>query len=406
MTTTVTVRLPRLHQGQQRIKAELSRFNVVDCGRRFGKTTLGIDLVTPILAGRPVGWFSPTYKMMLEVWRELSNIFQPVVARASMQERRLELITGGVLEMWSLENQDAARGRKYQRVIIDEAAMVAGLETAWQAAIRPTLTDYEGDAFFLSTPKGHNFFKTLFDYGQDPLRSEWRSWQMPTLANPFIKPAEVEAARLELPERVFRQEYLAEFLANGSFFVNVDGCATAQVEAIGRPGDRYVIGVDWARASGGDYTVFAVVNATTRRMAALVRLNGVDFVSQQQRLAAVWQAFNRAEILAEYNSIGGPQIEALQAAGLPVTGFTTTAGSKHQIISALHLALERGDLQILAEPVLINELKAFEARQRAGLPVYGAPAGQHDDCVMALALAWWPVGKPAVALGSAWRGNS
>ena len=227
--TTLTLNLPKPHPGQIAVISYKARFNVMACGRRFGKTTLGIDrIIRPMLDGRPVGWFSPTYKMLADVWREMKEVLQPVTRQKSEQEKRIEIITGGVLDMWSLDRPDAARGRKYARAVIDEAAMVPKLQEAWQEAIRPTLTDYAGDAFFLSTPKGLNYFKALFDYGNDPARQEWASWQLPTAANPFISPVEIDAARYELPERVFRQEYLAQFVEEANLFRNVTACATAR----------------------------------------------------------------------------------------------------------------------------------------------------------------------------------
>jgi len=119
------------------------------------------------------------------VWQELKAILEPIVANKSEQERRIELITKGSIEMWSLDSMDTARGRGYALVVLDEAAMAPNLETVWTAAIRPMLTDEQGDAWFLSTPKGMNYFKTLFDRGQDPANREWASWQMPTSENPI-----------------------------------------------------------------------------------------------------------------------------------------------------------------------------------------------------------------------------
>lgn len=212
---TLTIKLPRPHPGQRRVLDEARRFNVVDCGRRFGKTLLGEDrLIAAALDGQPVAWFAPTYKMMTEVWRDLRNALAPVTARVIAQEHRLELVTGGVIDMWSLDTPGTARGRKYKRVVIDESAMVRELEDAWQQVIRPTLTDLAGDAWFLSTPKGFNFFWTLYERGQDPRFPDYASWQMPTSANPYINPTELEAARGELPDAAFRQEYLADFTAD------------------------------------------------------------------------------------------------------------------------------------------------------------------------------------------------
>jgi hypothetical protein len=86
--------------------------------------------------------------------------------------------------------------------------------------------------------------------------------------------------------------------------------------------------------------------------------------------------------------MGGPQVEALQAAGLPVHSFTTTAASKHEIMTGLSLAFERGDIKIFDDPILIAEVESYEQTQRAGIPGYGAPEGMHDDTVMALAICW------------------
>ena len=91
-----------------------------------------------------------------------------------------------------------------------------GLGDAWQKVIRPMLTDLRGDGWFLSTPKGHNFFWELYCKGQDPLQKDWGAWRMPTSANPYILESEIEDARLMLPEIVFAQEYMAEFIEVGA----------------------------------------------------------------------------------------------------------------------------------------------------------------------------------------------
>ncbi len=205
------------HQAQTQIIDSHARFNVLACGRRFGKTALGIELAERVaLQGQPVGWFSPTYKFLSEAWRDIKLSLAPVTRFKSETEHRLELIDGGVLECWSLDDPDAGRGRKYARVIVDEAAMVRQLEDAWSESIRPTLTDLEGDAWFMSTPKGFNYFHTLFERGRDPESPQYASWQMPSSSNPYLPPAELEAARAELPERVFRQEYEASFVDDAS----------------------------------------------------------------------------------------------------------------------------------------------------------------------------------------------
>lgn len=168
------------------------------------------------MRGYPVGWFNPTYKLLSEAWRDLKRTLEPVTRSRSETEHRIELITGGVVECWTLEDASAGRGRKYKRAVFDEAAMARNLEESWEQAVRPTLTDYLGDAWFLSTPKGFNFFHTLFERGQNPAFPDYASWQMPSSTNPYLASSELASARIELPERVYRQEYEASFVDDAS----------------------------------------------------------------------------------------------------------------------------------------------------------------------------------------------
>ncbi len=382
--------LPELHPGQSRIVSEARRFNALSCGRRFGKTTLGIDLlIDRALDGMPVVWFSPTYKMLTEVWREATITTKPVQARVSAQEHRIELITGGVLEMWSLDNPDSSRGRKYARAVVDEAAMIAGLGEAWQAVIRPTLTDYKGDGYLLSTPKGLNFFHECFARGQDAAYSDWMSWQMPTTANPYIDPAEVEAARQELPEMVFRQEYLAEFLQNeGAVFRNIAACLNAPATTpASHKGHKIVLGVDWGQKN--DFTVACYLCADCNQEVELDRFNKIEWAFQRQRIHAGYHKWGVQKGLVELNSIGSPNFEALRPDCPTLRGFETTASSKPPLIQSLALALERIEVQWLPDPVGKAELMAYESKvsTATGRVSYSAPEGQHDDTVIARALA-------------------
>ncbi len=402
--------LPRPHAGQKAILRDRRRFNVLACGRRFGKTSVAQPLLLEpaIKRGLPTAYFSPTYKTLTDVWRDMVRVAHPVTASSNSSDHRLELINGSVIEMWSLDNPNAGRGRKYARAIIDEAAMVRHLKEAWTAAIRPTLADYEGDAYFLSTPKGLNYFYELYmrgikPEGQPDPHPDWISWRRPTLDNPFIAATEVEAARLDLPERIFAQEYLAEFLENeGAVFRRVmESCtATPQAKAIpadynaGTPAHQYVMGVDWGKLN--DYTVITVIDTTTRELVYLERFNQIDYTLQRARLMAVWEKFARPPVYAESNSIGLPVIEELIKAGVYVVPFQTTNASKAQVIEGLALAFEQGSLQILPDPILTSELLSYEAeRLPSGLLRYGAPEGKHDDTVMALAICWYGASIPS-----------
>lgn len=194
------------------------------CGRRFGKDVYQIRRFVEVAAatGREVGWFQPTYKGLLDVWRAVKRYTAPAALKVSEQDKRIELLNGAVLEFWSLEDPDVARGRRYALAVLNECAMSRYLETAWTFSIRLTLTDYRGEALFGSTPRGKEYFWQLWRRGQtddETFDPDWYSAQLPTSANPFIDEAEVRELERTLPSAQFRQEVLAEFLdQSGKFF--------------------------------------------------------------------------------------------------------------------------------------------------------------------------------------------
>ena len=388
--------MPSPHRGQRKILAERGRFNVVDCGRRFGKTILGENLLIPTaLAGYPVGWFAPSYKYLYEVWDDFLRILAPLKPASNKSEWRIELKTGGTLEFWSLrDNPDAGRSRKYKRVVVDEAAKVGNLEKCWNEAIRATLTDMKGEADFLSTPKGIDFFFKAFTWGQAVDKPEWRSWKMPTETNPHIDPAEIEAARLGLPARVFEQEYLAEFLDDaGGVFRGV----SAAVDK-GRhkgdepaPGKSYSMGVDLARVA--DFTVISVLDQSGRQ-AYHERFNQISWERQIAAIAAASARFNRAKVYLDCTGVGDPIFEALRKAGVPVSGYQFTNASKEALIDNLAMKIERRELRLMDLPEQTQELLAYQYELTASRNVrMNAPDGMHDDCVIALALSAWGLGK-------------
>jgi hypothetical protein len=175
---TTQIDLPEPHPKQQQVIDESTRFNVVVSGRRFGKTELGKNrLITRALEGTPVAWCSPTYRMMSETWNSLKHVLADAIVDRNEQEHQLTLRGGGTIDLWSLEDPDTIRGRAYALIVVDEAAQVRELERAWEQVLRPCLTDYQGGAWFLSTPKSLNYFYTLFRRGQDQAASDGTSWR-------------------------------------------------------------------------------------------------------------------------------------------------------------------------------------------------------------------------------------
>jgi len=390
------------HAGQVEILRTARRFNTAACGRRFGKTAMALAITAlgwpacaqGLFEGYDVGWFAPNYKYLDEAWRTAKLAYgrQGLIKRTDAQQHRMELATGGALDFWTLDDEDAGRGRKYGLVLVDEAGLSKKLKHAWESAIRPTLTDHAGGAWFLGTPKGWNDFHTL---SRKHVSDEsWAHHHAPTSANPFIDPTEIEAARRDLPERIFAQEYLAQFLEDGggvfrrvTSAVDTDLPTDPHHARALQDGRAYVIGVDWGRHE--DFTVIMVIDAKAKAVVAVDRFTQIDYAIQLARLQAVHQRFPSAQILAESNSMGGPLVEQLQRLRLPVRAFQTTAASKASAIEALALAFEQGAIRIPAVQWLIDELLAYDQeRMPSGLMRYGAPRGGHDDGVMSLAIAW------------------
>lgn len=199
------------HPAQQFILDNAKRFNHLRCGRRLGKTSLIEELSSISLDGSRVGIWFPTYKDLSEVWKEIKKTYNPIISRKDEQLKQIELITSGLIDFWSMEEPDSGQGRKYHRAIIDEAAKAAKLYQAWENTIRPTLTDYRGDAFILSRPKGKNNGFYLLEEKHRQFEN-WAFFHFTTYDNPHIDTAEIEEAKLQLDDINFRQEYLAEYV--------------------------------------------------------------------------------------------------------------------------------------------------------------------------------------------------
>ena len=387
------MKLTKYHPTQQAANDAAKRFNLFMAGRRWGKDIMLMRRTAErIVKGGAQGWFAPTYRMMTDNFKELKNMLAPAISSASASTHRLEFRNGAHLDFWSLDNYDAARGRKYQWVTINEAAIAPNLVDAWGYVIRPTLADLQGGADFGTTPKGLNGFYTLWSQAADQV--DWARVHYTTYDNPFIVPSEIEAMKLSLPERVYKQEILAEFIEDGAFFQGVDECCV--IETRDTPdqhkGHKIVGGLDWALSE--DFTVLTILCATCGKVVDWYRVNRLDFVMQRMAIKDYADRW-KATLLPERNSIGQPNIEMLLQENVPIqtgpdgaAGFQTTASTKAELINRLALGLSRHEIKAPKE--YADELRAYEVTTTlSGNPKFSAPEGLHDDRVISLALAWW-----------------
>jgi len=207
----------QLSRAQTEIVRDRHRFRVVDCGRRFGKTTLA----SLEIAGKAVSkndarvcYVAPTYQQARDIlWRDLKRTLQPVTV--SVNESRLEIEVrakdGGSGFVWlrGWESIETLRGQRFDFIVLDEVASMRNFWLHWQEVLRPTLTDTRGEVLFLSTPKGYNHFYDLYQLQEtDP---DFKSFHFTSYDNPHIPKEEIDAARGQLTEDRFAQEYLADF---------------------------------------------------------------------------------------------------------------------------------------------------------------------------------------------------
>lgn len=366
------------HAGQMRVIEERRRFNVLMCGRRFGKTILGEFLATECAYEdkQPVGWFAPSYKYLLPVWDQINEQFAPQIKSANKTDRQIKFRGGGVMDFWTMEDTDAGRGRKYRRAVVDEAGIVKRLQEIYQQAIRPTLTDLKGDVWMLGTPKGRNFFHQCFQKGQAQ-EDGWKSWRFGTAQNPFMDAEEVEGARRDMPPAAFEQEYLgipADDGANPFGLAAIKSC--------------------YCPLSSGAPTVFGVDLAKSQDWVWVIGLDAAGVVCVSERWQSDWKQtrervtriVGNAPALIDSTGVGDPIVEDLQRVLPNVEGFKFSSNSKQQIMEGLASAIQRGEVGF-PEGILGDELESFEFEYTRGGVRYSAPIGLHDDGVCALALA-------------------
>ena len=143
-----------LTPAQATIAKDRHRFKVINCGRRFGKTTLAVkEIAGKIAAGKTkIAYIAPTYQQARDIaWEMLKKEF----IGADFNESRLEIRIGkAIVYLRGWEAVETLRGQFFDFIVIDEIAMMRNFNVYWQEVVRPTLTDTKGKVMFISTPKG------------------------------------------------------------------------------------------------------------------------------------------------------------------------------------------------------------------------------------------------------------
>jgi len=237
-----------LSKAQQTVAEDPTRFRVVVAGRRFGKTHLAIRELAYHARepDRDVWYVAPTYKMARQiVWKKLKNKLTDLnwVTKTNETELTINLKNGSTIALKGADNYDSLRGVGLDFIVLDEFADIDA--DAWYETLRPTLSDKGGKALFIGTPKGignwaYEIYQTSLD---NP--DAWKSYSFTTIDGGNVPLEEIEAAKQDLDERTFRQEYMATFETfSGRIYYAFDRMANT-LKYIGNTPEVVYVGMDF-----------------------------------------------------------------------------------------------------------------------------------------------------------------
>ena len=371
---TIGLSLHKPHPAQKQVIDCESRFIVMMAGRRFGKSLISqtISIDTAVNKKR-VAYITPTYQLGKIFFKEIVDLLPLEIYSKNESDLVITFITGGSIRFFTGERLDNLRGLKFHLAVIDEASFIPNLEDGWLNSIRPTLTDYKGKAIFLSTPKGKNYFFSLFSKAEP----DWQSFKFTTYDNPYIDPNEIDDARKQLPEVVFEQEYMANPAENAANPFGSQHIRKCLYPVTTMPVVAY--GIDLAKSV--DWTV--IVGLDEDGNVAYFDRFQMDWHNTKQTILRL----PKCPILVDSTGVGDPILEDLQREGVMIQGLKFTSSSKQQLMEGLQAAIHQGKIGY-PEGIISQELEVFEYMYTATGVKYSAPSGFHDDAVMALALAW------------------
>lgn len=328
-----------------------------------------------------IAWVSPVYRQSKKVFDECAKAFakRPEIYRnLNRSDLIIEYITGSTIQFFSAERYDNMRGFTFDYLIVDEFAYVH--ERAWTEVLRATVLVKGKKVLLISTPRGKNHFYLLHQL--DGINPQYKSFTMTSYDNPMINPTEIDDAKLTLPDHVFRQEYLAEFVEGGAnifspFFQSENG------------GTKFYGGVDLGRSN--DYTVLSILNEKGEQV-FIERWRHDSWSSISKRVADKINEYN-AITYVEVNSVGDAIFEQLQSlcnTRENLHPFITTSKSKQDIIESMAIASQRKEVTFLPIDWLQKEFEVFTFKYnpKSRNVNYGAPYGFHDDGVMASAFSF------------------
>ncbi len=406
----IKLRLPKPHSEEQEkiVKAFVTphlKELWVSCGTKFGKTISAAEafaLKMPIKKQGVFRWVAPTYSQAFIGLRYVERMLPPPpYTKPGQYILRMPGI-GSRLEFRSGEKPENLEGEGVHGYVLDEAAKLR--EEVYSSA-KTTTTQTGGPIIAVSTPRGKNFFyKKCMDAKDEMeycIRNNLPITKMfltaPTSANPYVSKEAIEESRRNMPFRLFRQYYLAEFMDDANVFTGF----TKQLfgEELTFDEERHfwvekdckkstvVIGADWAKTN--DWTVFIAIDIATRKVIGFERFHKRTYTEAIRQLVRFSHNFGTTEMVYHDKTGVGMAIDDQMAyTDLAYQGIIFSNQSKSEMVNRLITTIEQGRITIPRWNILIRELDNFEvSTTKMGAMCYAAPGGQHDDAVCALLLA-------------------
>lgn len=383
------------HHRQNEILVSESRDIVICAGRRFGKSAVAayIALRTLLEDNRKIWIVSPTYDLSLKVFDYLAQWYLKVIPSGGghihyRPTPMIETPWGSKLECKSAENPTGLLGEELDLLIVDEASRIQ--RNVWETYLFATTASRKGRSIFISTPFGKNWFYEQWLR----VKPDGGSFHFTSMDGVSINQEEWERAQKNLPEQVFKQEYMALFLEDAaSVFRGIMEIVKDKIYEDAIPSHTYVLGVDLAKVN--DFTVLTMVDQFSHKVVAWERFNQLDYNLQKARIMALARRYGNAKIIIDSTGVGNPISEDIARAGFIVEDFKISNKSKQELIEKLSIFIDQRGIVIPNETVLIDELSSFGYEMtESGRWRYSAPSGKNDDCVISLALAVWGLQTP------------
>ena len=385
---------PTIHKGQQRVVELLkgnAKYVTVVAPRQTGKTFIAMQALLYWAINDPgcmIFFCSPTYAQAKKVLEDLHNaiVNSGIVQSYNKSDVTLKLKNGSVMMFKSTEREDSLRGYTGSYMVVDEAAYHG--EEVWGSVLKPIMLVKGKKVLFISTPRGNNWFKKLYDQGQDPEQPDYASCRMHYSENPHLDIKELEEARRSLPEHIFAAEYEGSFTESGqTVFADT---TPNQFAKWPQPQGKVFCGIDLGRAN--DFTVATFMDAKGQ-VVDIYRDNLQDWSKMVEQMLVRIRKWN-ATVAVEVNSIGDVIFEQLKKQYQNTHPFVTSNKTKNDIIEGLAVDLNNLDIKIPSPELfaaLPFELSIYEYdySPKTRTIRYNAPPSFHDDTVMSLAIANW-----------------